>query len=276
MNQGRVSISRVILIIVLSIGAILMIAPFIWMLLSSFKFDDEIIQMPPTFFPEEFTFENYREVFIQIQIIRYFINSIVVSGSVTLFVLFSSTLAGYIFAKHKFPGRELFFILTLSTMMLAPANKLVPHFMIMKFMGWIDTYQGLIAPFIVMPFGILMARQFSYSIPNDMIDCARVEGCSEFRIYYSVIIPSLRSAMSALTIFTFMFNWNLLLWPVVIINSTELRTLPLGVAMFTTEYTTLFGMTMAMTTLVIAPVVIVFLMFQKQFIQGLALTGMKG
>jgi len=264
-----------LVLLALAAGAVLMLGPFVWMVLSSFKPVGEITRFPPTLFPEDPTLENYIEVFRRAPMGRYYANSIYISTVTTVSVVFTSTIAGYTFAKHRFPGRDLLFLMILSTMMLPPATRIIPHFMIMNALGWVDTYQGLIAPTMVSAFGIFLARQFSYSIPDEMLDSGRIDGCSEFRLYFSLVLPTIRPAIATLVIFEFMNVWNALLWPVVIVNSPELRPLPLGVAMFSDEFTTFFGLTMAASALVIAPVVIVFLIFQRQFIQGIALTGMK-
>lgn len=261
---------------VLTIGSIVMVTPFVWMLLSSFKKLSEIVRIPPTFFPHEFVLANYTRVMNMIPIWRYFLNSIVVGVVVTSIVLFSSSWAGYVFSKLEFKGKEIIFYSIISTMMIPFFVLLIPLYLMMIRVGWLDSYFGLILPQSVMPFGIFLMRQFMHEIPTSLIDSAKIDGASEVKIYYSIILPLTKPALSALGIFAFMWNWDSFLWPLVLISKVEMRTLPLGIAQLSFWVGKSYDLVLAASVMAAIPVIIVFLFFQKNFIKGIALSGLKG
>jgi multiple sugar transport system permease protein len=258
-------------------GVIITIGPFVWMVLSSFKSGGEIVRTPPTFFPEEPTLNNYRRVLTGIPFVRYFFNSLYVSTLTTIIVLFTSSLAGYIFAKFEFPFRETIFVVFLSTLIIPFELIMTPLYLIFSNLRLINTYTALILPYVVNVFGIYLVRQFMHQIPNDLIDAARIDGCSEFRIFAEIIVPQMKPALATLGIFTFMSQWNNYLWPLIAINDMLLRPLQVGLAMVTQSQptTTLYDISMAASTLAVGPVIVVFLIFQRWFIEGLTLTGLK-
>ncbi|NLA59399.1 MAG: carbohydrate ABC transporter permease [Firmicutes bacterium] len=266
-----------LLYLVLFMGVIITIGPFVWMVLSSFKSGGEIVRTPPTFFPEEPTLNNYRRVLTGIPFVRYFFNSLYVSTLTTIIVLFTSSLAGYIFAKFEFPFRETIFVVFLSTLIIPFELIMTPLYLIFSNLRLINTYTALILPYVVNVFGIYLVRQFMHQIPNDLIDAARIDGCSEFRIFAEIIVPQMKPALATLGIFTFMSQWNNYLWPLIAINDMLLRPLQVGLAMVTQSQptTTLYDISMAASTLAVGPVIVVFLIFQRWFIEGLTLTGLK-
>lgn len=254
-----------------------MVGPFVWMAISSFKTGFEIVQIPPTLWPHSPTLENYRVVLTSVPFLRYFGNSLLVSTTVTAGVLFTSALSGYVFAKFAFPGRQFLFFLVLSTLMVPFELVMIPLYLIMLKLHLVNTYWALILPGCVRVFGIFLMRQFMMQIPTELIEAARIDGSGEFQTFWRIILPQVRPALATVGIFTFMTTWNDYLWPLVAIDSMELRTLPVGLAMLTTkQFATRYDLSMAGATLAVVPVMLVFLFLQKYFVKGMTLTGLKG
>ena len=275
-NTRRRSPGLVLIYVALSLGAFLMAAPLLLMVLTSFKTAGEALRVPPTLFPASPTLNSYRTVLTEAPFFTWFRNSVVVSVSVTALVLFTSSLAGYIFAKFSFPGRNLLFVLLLVTLMVPFPVILVPIYLIVSKLGLLNSLLALIVPGMVSAFGIFLMRQFAAAIPDDLIDAARIDGASEFMIYWKLIRPQLGPAFATLGIFTFMATWNDYLWPLVAINDQDKMTLPLALAFFNTSRTTRYDLVMAASVLVVLPIIIVFLFFQRQFINARVLSGLKG
>ncbi len=268
--------SKVFLHLVLIVGGLAMIFPFIWMILSSFKPSLEVISVDFHLFPRIWTLRNYIKVFEDLPMIRGYVNSLVVASFVTFFVLLSATASGYMFSKLRFFGREVLFFIVLASIMIAPQIVLIPLYILINKFRWINTYQGLIFPYAMSAFGIFLMRQFIKGIPNDLIDAAKIDGASEFRIYFSIILPLIRSSIAVLGILTFLWTWDYFLWPLVIIHQNEMKTLPVLLGHFTMSETKYPGESLAACTLVIGPVLVVYAFFQKQFIKGMSMTGLKG
>jgi len=207
---------------------------------------------------------------------RYFLNSVVVALCTVVSVLFTSTLAGYAFAKFSFPGKRILFLFVLSTMMIPFQIRMVPLYIMVNSWKLSDTYTGLILPGLVDAFGIFLMRQFIASIPNDLIDAARIDGASEPGIFLRMILPLVQPALSALAIFTLIGNWEAFLWPLLITNKEYMRTLPIGLASFSGRYLSRFDLQMAASTIAILPMIVMFFVLQRRFIQGVTLTGLKG
>jgi len=260
----------------LGIVAAATLLPFLWMVLDSFKFSEEIVRQPPTFLPERWTLHSYGELFAgEMQFGLALINSLIVAVSATASVLFVASLAGFVFAKYAFPGKEILFVAVLSTLMVPFTVVLVPLFVIVTKVGLYDTIPGLIATELVSTFGIFLMRQFVEAIPNELLDAARVDGASEWWIYWWVVVPLSGQALAALAIFTFMWNWDSYLWPLVMLSSPERMTLPLALARLQHLYYTRYDIVLTGATVTILPVVVVYLFFQRHFVRGIALTGMK-
>jgi multiple sugar transport system permease protein len=208
---------------------------------------------------------------------RYVLNSLFVCTSVVLFKIFACSLAGYAFAKHKFWGRDFLFMLFLASLMIPWQVNIIPGFIIVKNLGWLNSFKGLIIPTMGWgAFGIFLSRQFIYSIPDDLIDAAKIDGCSEFRIYLNVILPLIKPVLATLAIFTFIQQWNNLVWPMVIISSRAMKTVPLALTVLSSQTSSNFGMLMAAAVVATTPMLIAFLLFQKYIIKGVLLTGLKG
>lgn len=269
-------LGKAIVVLILSLGAVTMIFPFIWMLLSSFKGQMELLRMPPTFWPERFRWENYREIFEVMPFFKYFANSIVTALLNTFVGILTSALAGYVFAKYRFKGKELVFWIMIACMMIPYDTLIIPLYKIMVKMHWTNTYLVLTVPFFVNIFGLFMMRQFMESIPNDYIEAAEIDGCGQYKTFFRVIFPMVKPAVAALVIFIFMGSYNSFLWPLINVNSRELFTLPIGMASLTTDKKSEFELLMAASTMAVIPIFAVFCVAQKHFVAGLTMGGVKG
>jgi multiple sugar transport system permease protein len=275
LQRVRISWGLALLYGALVVGAALFLVPFLWMILASFKTAQEIVQVPPTIWPVHPTLANYGTVLSAMPLGTFYRNSLIVTTTVTLSVLFTSSLAGYIFAKFQFFGRNLLFVLILSTLMIPFQVVLIPTYIIINALGLLNTLWALILPSMVNVFGIFLMRQYIENLPSEYIDAGRIDGASEWGIYSRIILPQTRPALAALAIFTFMASWNDYLWPLIVINDQDKMTLPLALAFFNSAHGIRYDLTLTAATLVVIPVVIVFLILQRQFIQGIALTGLK-
>ncbi|MDD2716810.1 MAG: carbohydrate ABC transporter permease [Candidatus Wallbacteria bacterium] len=256
--------------------AFLMVFPFLWTILSSFKPPHEIICIPPTFWPKDFTFDNYKEILKAAHFGRWYLNSLVVAGVVTVSVCFFSSLAGYSLAKFEYPYRNTIFYLILSTMMVPMQMLVIPWYILAIHFKLCDTYLGLIIPGLISAFGIFLMKQFMEGIPNSLIEAARLDGAGEITIFTRIILPLVKPSMAALAIFTFTGNWDSFLWPLIMTNSEVMKTLPVGLNGFAGQYGIEYHIIMAAANLVVIPSIVVFIAMQKQIIQGITLSGLKG
>jgi len=272
------SIGRPLVYFVLILGSIIAMMPFIWMILATFKTGAEVRQIPPTFFPNEFTLENYKTIFNdpQLPLGLFYRNSMIVAISNTVLVLLTSSLFGFIFAKYEFKGKRLLFWFILATMMIPFQVTMIPGYLILVKLGLVNKLAGLIIPSAISAFGIFLVTQFAKSIPNEMMDAARVDGASEWRIYRSIAIPQLGPAMATLGMLTFMSNWNAYLWPLIVLTEQDVRTLPIILNWYSTQHSNQIHLTMTASVLVILPIMVVFLLSQRWIVRGLTLSGMKG
>lgn len=269
-------ISRLFTVIIVAVGAISMLAPFLWMISTSLKTDPEVFTFPPTWLPDIPQWKNYLNVFNIANFGKYFSNSMFISITTTLFALLFNTMAGYAFAKFNFRGKEVIFVLLLATMMIPFQITMIPIYLLYRELNLINTYTGLILPGMASAFGIFMMRQFMTSIPDDLLDAARVDGASEARIFLQIVLPMSKAPIAALGIFTFMGVWNDYFRPLVLITKEELKTLPLFISSLSSGlYVQSWPLVMAAATVATLPVIIVFLFFQKYFIQSLSMTGLK-
>ncbi|QBY10358.1 carbohydrate ABC transporter permease [Deinococcus metallilatus] len=264
--------------LVLTLGVILTLFPFAWMLLTSLKSFQELFNL--AFFPADPTLDNYRQVLGGTQFLQWFGNSLLVATVTTLSVLFFDSLVGYTLAKFDFPGKNLVFILILSTLMIPTEMLVIPWFV-----GVTDlhltrsvpgAYFAILFPGLMSAFGVFLMRQFFESVPGDLLEAARIDGMHEFGIFWHIALPLVRPALASLAIFTFLGNWNAFLWPLIVIQQPQFRTLPVGTALFNGEAGTQWGLIMAASSLAVIPVLLVFAFFQRQIIEGIVLTGMKG
>jgi multiple sugar transport system permease protein len=263
--------------IVLTISALIVVLPFIWMVSTSLKGPGEIFAYPPQWIPQEWRFQNYIDAFQAAPFARYFYNSAVVAICVTIGQLVSCSLAAFAFARMEFKGKGLLFSLFLTTTMISTQVTLVPSYLIIQKLHWIDTYQGLIVPFLANAFGVFMLRQAFMTIPDELEEAAKLDGCSRLRFLIQICLPLIKPALAAQTLFAFMGTWNAYLWPLVITNRQEMRTLQIGLRYFVSqEGGTQWGVYMAAAMIVILPVVAIYFTVQKSFVEGIATTGLKG
>jgi ABC-type glycerol-3-phosphate transport system permease component len=263
---------KIPLYLVASLGAFLTILPFLWMILASIRSNTEIFRYPPTIIPDVTRFDNYSKLLEMWPFGSWYINSILTTVIGTLAVLFFSSLAGFGFAKYEFKGRRVMFAILIGSTMIPFQLILIPLFIEVSRMKMINSYAGLIIPFMAPAMGIFLMKQFISAIPNELLDSARIDGCSEFGIYWNIILPLERPALGTLAIITALGSWNSFIWPLVIIRSETMMTLPIGLARLTENVpgkTRDFGVIMAAASLVSVPVLLVFLAMQRQFISGL-------
>ena len=266
-----------VLWLLLGLGSIVMIAPFYWMIATSFKPRSEVLVFPPTWWPQEPTLQPWQELTeLRGGFHIFFRNSVFVTACITLLVLFTSSVSGYVFAKFKFRGRTVLFILLLSMMMIPFTVSIIPLYRLMVDLHWTNSYWALIIPSAYSPFGIFLMRQFMHAIPDDLIDAARIDGASEWRIYFRIVLPLSTAAIAALGIFTFMAAWDDFLWPLVILDEPHLYTLPLGLSQLRGRFGSDVASMAAGATVSVLPVLIVYFFAQRRFIEGIALTGVKG
>ena len=251
--------------------------PFIWMIIGSFKTGAEVRQVPPTFFPQQFTLENYTRLLEDpdLPLGLFYRNSAIIAVANVVQVLFTSSLFGYIFAKFEFRGKKLLFGYILATMIIPFQVTMIPGYLILARLGLINRLAGMIIPAAIDAFGIFLFRQFALTIPNDLTDAARVDGASEFRIFRSIVLPELRPALATFGMLTFMFNWNAYLWPLIVLTEQRVRTLPIILTWYSTQHSQQIQLTMAAAVLVVLPVLIVFLFTQRWIVRGITLTGIK-
>jgi len=271
--------ARVGIYAVLLAAAVAMVLPFWWALTTSFKLPGDIFSGSPI--PDPFTLANYQDVFRRLPFPTYFLNSVIVSGLVVGLNVIFGTAAAYAFAKLRFPGRDLIFFLFLLTLMVPFQVNLIPLYRIMVELHKIvpaigvDTYFGIVAPGAVQVFGIFLMRQFLRAIPDEILESARIDGASELRIVRSIVFPIARPGMATLAIFTFLGAWNDFLWPLIVTNSDEMRTMPVGLALLARKNASNWGDTMAGTVLTAAPLIVMFLILQRRFIEGLTAGSVK-
>lgn len=274
----------------LIIGAGLILIPFLWMLSTSVTPALDVFSWPPKLIPSQLKFSNYVEAVKVTDFFRYFLNSLFVTSTTTIIAVFINSLAGYSLAKLRFPGRKIIFLFILGTIMIPPQVTMIPVFIMFRNFpllggnnilgqggtGLIDTYAALILPGLASTFGVYLMREFFKSIPSELIDAARVDGASEFRIYWNVVLPLAKPALATVTLYTFTFVWNEFLWPLILTSSADMRTVQLGLSAYKGQYFTDWHLLMAATTISSLPVLLVYFIGQKQFIKGIAMTGIKG
>ena len=260
----------------LILGSVVMLLPFIWMLSTSLKEPKEIFTYPPIWVPSTFAWSNYTEALTAMPFDRFYLNSFFVALSVTTLQILTSSLAAFAFARLRFRGRDALFLIYLATLMIPFPVLLIPNFILVRELGWYDTYQALILPPAFSAFSTFLLRQHFKSLPLELDDAARIDGASSFRIWWQIIMPMSKTALAAVAIFVFLGNWNEFLWPLVVTNSEEMRTIPVGLSAFQGQYNVKWQLLMAAAVVAMLPVLVVYLFAQKWFIKGITITGMGG
>ena len=267
---------RVIVGMLLFVLLLIVLYPFIWMLITSFKYEQDIVAYPPQLLAERYTLEAYRSIWSRIPFLTYYRNTLIFAGGVTLLSLLFDTMAGYAFARLRFKGRDTIFLIVLVTLMIPFQVVMIPLFAQLFHMGLINTLAGLLLPRATNAFGIFMMRQFFVSLPKSLEEAARIDGCNEFIVYWKIMLPLCKPAIVSLGIFHFMFNWNDLLYPLILTTGDSLRTLPAGLALFMGAHVLEYAVLMAGGVLSLLPILLAYIFAQKYFIKGIAMTGLKG
>lgn len=255
--------------------ALLIVTPVIWLILSTFKPEKEIISYPPTFFPQTLTLANFGVVAKRIKIWRYVLNSVIYAGGTTALAVVVNSLAGYVYARFDFKGKNFFFLFTLATMMIPFQVIMVPSFLVVYKMGMYNTYWGLIIPRVAVAASIFMMRAAFTGLPKELEDAGRIDGLSEFGIYLRIMLPQIKPALICLIILSINGSWNDLLWPMLVASKTDMRTLANGLALFVGEYTVQYGAAFAGTLISLLPMLLLYLFGQKYFVEGMASSGLK-
>ena len=261
---------------VLIAGAALTVAPLLWMLSASLMPAGEANTTPPPLLPSRVTFEHYAELFTHLNLARAFANSLFISVLGTLCVLATSSMAGYAFAKLRFPGREGLFRLLLTAMLVPAQVGMLPLFLMLKAMGIVNTFAGVLVPWLASVFGIFLVRQYAQAIPDDLLNSARLEGAGEGRIYWSIVLPNLAPVLATLAVFVFMSSWNDVLWPLVVLSDDRNYTLPVALASLVAEHVQDTELMMAGAVVTVLPVLLVFVVLQRWYIRGVMAGSVKG
>ena len=261
----------------LSIGLLLLAGPFLWMVASSVKTSAELHRVPPTWFPQSFTLDNYTTIFTKLNFPQYFFNSLIVAAVVVGANLLFCSMIGYALAKLRYPGKNAMFLLVLATLMVPQTVYLVPLFVLMSNLNLVNSLPGIFLPFAAQAFGVFLMRQFIQGIPDELLEAARIDGAGEFAIFWRVVLPLLGAPLATLGILIFLGSWNNFLWPLIIATSDQMYTLPVAVGVFSIGQNAIdYGLLMAGSVVLIAPVLTLFLLLQRFVQQGIATTGLKG
>lgn len=278
LSSNRTQLKKATIYLVLVAIAAVLVIPLIWMLSASLKGNEEIFTIPPTWIPKEIHWENYAEVFDRMPFLAYLRNTTFITVLTIIGTVFSSSLVAYAFACLRWPGRDKIFIFVIATMMLPLHVIMIPLFVIFKELHWLNTYKPLIVPAFLGggAFNIFLLRQFFLTIPRELFDAARIDGLSEWHIYWKIAMPLARPALITVAILTFMFTWNDFLGPLIYLSDQAKNTLALGLALFVGQHQTEWGILMAASIIMMIPIVAIFFFFQRYFIKGFAMSGMKG
>ncbi len=261
---------------ILIAGAVFILLPFVWMVLTSLKPSNEVLMMPPKWIPSTFQWENYVKSFQSVPFMRYFTNSVIVTVCITASELLTTILAAFAFAQLEFKGKNILFIMLVATMMVPGEILVIPNFVTLANLGWIDTYKALIAPWGASVFSIFLLRQQFASIPQSYYKAARLDGCRDFTYLFRVMVPMSGPTLFSIALLKIINSWNSYLWPLISTNTREMRTLPVGLAYFSTEAGVEYNTLMAFSLMIISPTLIIYLITQKYIIQGVSKSGLKG
>ena len=277
LDRVRYGLRGYLVHLLLVLGLAMTLMPFVWMILASFKMATEIMRVPPTFWPENPTLNNYQTILQdpKLPLARFYFNSAFVAVANVGTSLFTSSLLGYLFAKYEFRGKRLFFGWFMLGMMIPGTLTMIPGFLILAKVGLLNTLWALIVFSAVNAFGLFMMRQFIQTLPNELLDAARIDGASEWQVYLRVVLPQLGPALATLGTLTFMSNWNAYLWPMVVITKVERRTLPVILTWYNSQHSSRPNITMAATVMVVIPILIVYFFFQRWIVQGFTMSGIK-
>ncbi|HAQ4563607.1 TPA: carbohydrate ABC transporter permease [Enterococcus faecium] len=274
-SRKAVSGKKIIRTISMLVILLVIAFPFLWLIISSFKHEKDIISFPPRIFADSYTLDNYIKVWTTIPLLDYIKNTVIFAGGTVITSVFFDSLAGYAFARMRFKGKSVLFYFVLLTMMIPFQVFMIPLFIEVNLLGMLDTYAGLIIPRMTTAFGIFMMRSFFITLPDSLEEAARIDGLSEFNIFLKIMLPLSKPTLLSLGIFTLMNSWNDLFYPLILTSSSKMRTLPAGLALFTGQNISFYGPVMAGTVISMLPLLVVYIFAQKYFVQGTAMSGMK-
>lgn len=272
----KAALSKGFIYLILILGSFLMLLPFIWMLSTSLKTSGEVTAMPPVWIPDDPKWENYQDAWAIAPFLRYTMNSLIVTVLSTLGEVLTTILAAYAFSRINFWGRDVVFAVLLGTMMVPGEVLLIPNYVTLANLGWINQYEALIVPWLASIFSIFLLRQFFLGIPKELSYAAKIDGCRDFRFLWTVMVPLAKPAIITIVLLKAIGSWNAFLWPLIVTQSKEMRTLPVGLTSFSTEAGTVYELLMAASTMIILPMIILYLVLQKYIIEGVAKAGIKG
>lgn len=276
MSNARRSLTRGLAYALLTVAAAFMVVPFVWMLSTSLKADQYVLSMPPQLIPDPLTLESYTRLAELFPIARMVFNSVLAAGVTTLGQLITCSMAAYAFSRMRFRGSNVLFLLYLATLMVPQQVTITPLFILVRYLGWINSYPGLILPGVFSAFGTFLLRQFLVSLPRELEEAAFLDGASHWTVFTRVIVPLAGPALATLAVFAFMGSWNAFLWPLFVVRDPELMTLPVGLATLHGRYLTQWNLVMAGSVIAVVPMLIVYLFAQRYFVQGVVLSGIKG
>jgi len=276
-RRSVLPLGRVALYAALVLGGIIAALPFLWMIFGAFKTGAEIRQIPPTFLPQDWTLNNFSTILSDptLPLATFYRNSLFVAVTNVVITLFTASLLGFIFAKYTFRGRDTLFWYLMAMMMVPPSVTMIPNYLILSYLGLLNNLWGLVVTVLIDPFAVLVMRQFIRALPDEQIESARVDGASELRIYWSVVLPQVKPALATLGLLTFMFHWNAYLWPLIVLTENSKRTIPVILTWYSTQHSAQLNLVMAASVLMVVPVLVFFLFTQRWIVKGLTLTGGK-
>ncbi|GIP34973.1 carbohydrate ABC transporter permease [Paenibacillus sp. J2TS4] len=269
------AMAKIAVYALLTAWALAILFPIYWMFLTSLKPGSMVLDVPPQLIPLKVTLQNFKEIFDTAPVARWFLNSVIVTVAVTSGALISDSMAGYTYSLIKPTGYRIFFFMILGCMMIPDQIRIVPLFIMLKDLNWYNTYAGLIVPFMGSAIGMFLMRQYMSTLPIELMEAAKVEGCNEFKIFTRIVLPLSKPVIAVVAITSFVGNWNGFLWPLILTSSTDMRTLPVGIASLQVQFVTNYGIMMAGAAIAAIPVILIFFMFQKYFAKGITLGAVK-
>jgi multiple sugar transport system permease protein len=267
---------KAVIYALLTLGAATMIIPFVWMISTSLKAQSQLFAWPPQWIPSPIMWQNYLTVFEKVKFGTYGLNTLIITVSVTIGQLITCSLAGYAFARLRFPGRNILFMVYLATMMIPFQVTMIPNFIILRYLGLTDSHLGVILPQLANAFGTFLMRQFFLSFPSELEDAAKLDGCNHLQMFATIVIPNSKPILATLAVMTFQGTWNDFLWPLIVLSTEGKRTLAVGLSYLVGQYTTRWEILMAGSLLTILPIILLFFFLQKYFVQSIKMTGLKG
>jgi len=275
-NNQKISVKNIFMYLGLIIAAATMLIPFLWMVSTSLKTNQYVLSMPPEFFPKNPTLDSYSQLLELLPFDRMILNSLLVAISVTIGQVISGSMAAYVFSRLEFRRKNALFLIYLATMMVPSQVTIVPLFILMRYLGWINTYQAIISPMVFTAFGTFLLRQSFLTIPKDLEEAAFIDGASHWTVFWKIIMPVSKPALATLSVFAFMQAWNAYLWPLFVTNDEKIMTLPVGLALLHGRYLTQWNLVMAGAVVTIIPMLIIYLVAQEYFVKGVVTSGIKG